>query len=74
MSFTKVSAALINSYRLKEIARVLAFESICENAPKLGSHSLVEEGSSRAQTAGQENPFWILKKDFFFIYCIQGPP
>ena len=58
MSLTIVSAALINSYRLKEIARVLAFESICENAPKLGSHSLAgEEGSSRAQTAGQENPF-----------------
>ena len=34
MSFTIVSAALINTYRLGEIVRVLEFESICENVPK----------------------------------------
>ena len=56
---------------MKEIVGVLAFESICENAPKLGSHSLAgEEGSSRAQTAGRENPFWILKS-FFLPHILQ---
>ena len=70
--FLKVSLNYPKLYRSREIVLVLAFESICENAPKLGSHSLVEEGSSRAQTAGQENPFWILKKLFSSSYPAAG--